>query len=69
MCMMKTPKPKDPVMPPEYAAQRAPDGEVVRDTASRRVKDNMRSRARTILTSSSGVTEAAPTQMKTLLGQ
>lgn len=69
MCLPKIDKPKDPVMPPEYAAQRAPDGDAVRSTTSRRTQDRIRSATGSILTSGSGVTTQAATGTKTLLGQ
>lgn len=67
MCM-KTPKVADPVMPVETAAMKSPDGGAVKNEAQRRVSDNMRARAPTILTSGSGVTDMATTEKKTLLG-
>jgi hypothetical protein len=70
MCIVPdTDKPEDPKLPPEYAAQRNPDGEAVRSTTSRRTGDRMRAGTDTILTSPSGVTTSAPTAGKTLLGQ
>lgn len=68
MCLFKTPKPKDPVLPPEAAQMRDPDAGAVRDTTGRRTTDRMRAASRTILTGGGGVTESAPTQKKTLLG-
>lgn len=69
MCIFpKTPKPQDPVMPPEYAQQRAPDGQEVRNSAGNRTADRIRAGAGTVLTSGSGVTQNAATEKKTLLG-
>lgn len=59
----------DPVLPPEYAAQRAPDSAAVKTAAGRRASDKVKSGTGTILTSGSGVTTTAPTERKTLLGQ
>jgi len=59
----------DPVLPPENAAMRQPDGAMVRTAAGRRATDIAKSGAKTILTSGSGVSVAAPTERKTLLGQ
>ena len=68
MCIFpKPPKPKDPVMPPEYAQQRAPDADATRGAGSK-MADRIRSGAGTILTSGSGVTQGASTEKKTLLG-
>ena len=68
MCLVKTPKQKDPVLPPERAQMRDPDAGAVRSTTGRRATDRMRSAAQTILTSGEGVTSAAATEKKTLLG-
>ncbi len=68
MCLFKQPKTEDPVMPPETAQMREPDGGAVRDTTGRRVTDRMRAAASTVLTSGSGVTSSAATEKKTLLG-
>lgn len=67
MCMFNSPDVAAPVLPPERAAQRQPDTAVASDT-SRRTTDQMRAASDTILTSGSGVTGAAPTEKKTLLG-
>lgn len=68
MCVFPKPeKPEEPQMPTERAAMRQPDTAVVSNTA-RRAKDQARSATATILTSGSGVSSAAPTQKKTLLG-
>lgn len=69
MCMFSTPTPKAPELPPETAAMRQPDGGAVRSNTGRRTADRIRAGANTILTSGSGVTSAAPTDKKTLLGQ
>jgi len=58
----------DPVLPPETAAMRMPDSAAVITAQGRRASDRVRSGARTILTSGSGVSEFAPTEKKTLLG-
>lgn len=62
-------QPKAPELPPEPAAMRMPDGNTVRTSMGRRVSDQVRTGAQTILTSGSGVTSFAPTEKKTLLGQ
>lgn len=70
MCMFSTPDTPDPPEPPvEYAQQRQPDAGAVRTATGRRSGDRVRAGARTILTSGSGVTAAADTEKKTLLGQ
>ncbi|MDX8492908.1 hypothetical protein RFN29_15120 [Mesorhizobium sp. VK22B] len=69
MCMFNKPDTPDPQLPPEYAAMREPDQGAVRSSVASKTKDKLRSGANTILTSGSGVTTAAPTDKKTLLGQ
>lgn len=69
MCLFSQPKMEAPQLPPERAAQRSPDGGAVRSNTGRRTEDRARAAADTILTSGSGVTAAAPTEKKTLLGQ
>lgn len=70
MCLFPSPKTPDaPVLPPEPQQAKAPDAGAVRSTTGRRTMDRMRAGSNTILTSGSGVTQAAPTQGKTLLGQ
>jgi len=70
MCLFPTPDaPAAPVLPPETAAMKAPDGAAVRSNTGRRTQDRARAGSNTILTSGSGVDTAAPTQKKTLLGQ
>lgn len=54
-------------MPPERAAQRAPDGGAG-DSAWRRTFERLRGASPTVLTSGSGVSETATTGKKTLLG-
>lgn len=67
MCLVPDiPKPE---LPPETQAMQQPDGAAVRSSAGRRTGDRIRSSASTILTSGSGVSETAPTEKKTLLGQ
>lgn len=68
MCLFNQPKTKDPVLPPEPAQMRDPDAGAVRDTTGRRTTDRMRAASKTILTSGEGVTSAAATDKKTLLG-
>lgn len=46
-----------------------PDGGAVRTAAQRRTMDRFGVKTPTILTSGRGVTTAAPTEKKTLLGQ
>lgn len=58
-----------PEAPKEYAQQKSPDGGAVRSNTGRRTMDRMRAATGTVLTSGSGVTTAAPTDKKTLLGQ
>ncbi|QND53468.1 hypothetical protein HB779_17420 [Phyllobacterium sp. 628] len=69
MCMFSQPEQKAPVLPPENAAMRLPDGDAIKSTTGRRTEDRVKAGANTILTSGSGVTTAAPTDKKTLLGQ
>ncbi|RJT41998.1 hypothetical protein D3227_04785 [Mesorhizobium waimense] len=69
MCMFNTPNQDEPTLPPETAAMREPDQGAVRAGVGKRATDKLRSGANTILTSGSGVTAAAPTDKKTLLGQ
>jgi len=59
----------DPVLPPETAAMKSPDGAAVKTAAGRRATDKIKAGSPTILTSGSGVTTVAPTEKKTLLGQ
>lgn len=56
-----------PEMPAEKQASKAPDGTQT-GSAARRATDRMRGATSTILTSGSGVTDAAATGKKTLLG-
>lgn len=58
-----------PTLPPEPAQMKQPDGDAVRTATGRRTEDRIRSGSNTILTSGSGVSAAAPTEKKTLLGQ
>lgn len=67
--MFNQPKQDAPQLPPETAAMREPDAGAVRSTTGRRALDKIRGGTSTILTSGSGVTAAAPTDKKTLLGQ
>ena len=69
MCLVSSPSAPQLQEPTEYAAQRAPDGDAVRSSTSRRTLDRMRSGQNTVLTSGSGVSETAATGKKTLLGQ
>ena len=68
MCMFSTPKTETPQLPTEVAQMKQPDNSDAA-AAGEKAKDQLRARANTILTSGSGVTEAAPTGKKTLLGQ
>lgn len=68
MCMRAPTMPAPPQLPPEPAAMKSPDRAAVRDASGNRVNDRMRSSARTILTSGSGVTTMGDTEKKTLLG-
>ena len=56
-------------VPPETAQMKQPDGGAVRTATGRRTSDRIRAGTDTILTGGSGVTDAAPTGKKTLLGQ
>lgn len=68
MCLV--PDIPSPQLPAETQAMQDPDGAATRSSVTRRMGDKARSTsANTILTSGSGVTAAAPTQAKTLLGQ
>lgn len=69
MCMFNSPSPQAPQLPPERAQMRYPDAAAVRDAVGRRTEDRIKAGADTILTSGSGVTDFAPTEKKTLLGQ
>lgn len=69
MCMFSAPKaPPAPELPPERAAQRAPDNAATAP-AGRRMGDRMRAATPTILTGPQGAMSSAPTEKKTLLGQ
>lgn len=68
MCLLQQPSTPQLQEPTEYAAQRAPDGDAVRSSASRRTIDKMRSGTQTVLTSGSGTGASAETGKKTLLG-
>lgn len=68
MCAFpKVPETPDPVIPPEMAQSRLPDGAEVRKSAGARQGDRMKA-ASSILTSGSGVTQQATAEKKTLLG-
>lgn len=67
--MFNTDTPPAPQLPPEQAQMRQPDGATVRSATGRRTMDRIRAGTSTILTGGSGVTQAAPTEKKTLLGQ
>lgn len=71
MCLFqpKVPEAAEVEPPPETQAMKQPDAGEVRSTVGRRTGDELRSGTETILTSGSGVTTAAPTEKKTLLGQ
>lgn len=68
MCMFSQPKYPDPQMPAEKQMPQQPD-QTPQQAKGRRVSDQVRGAASTILTSGSGVTATAPTEKKTLLGQ
>lgn len=64
-----------PVLPPETAAMKQPDGNAVKTAAERRTANRVSGatgtvgkQIATILTSAKGVTTFAPTEKKTLLG-
>lgn len=69
MCVFGQNTPAAPQLPKEAASMRQPDGGAVRTNTGRRTADRLRAGADTILTSGAGVTNAAPTDKKTLLGQ
>lgn len=70
MCMFSSPaKAATPELPPEPAALKEPDSGAVKTAVGRRTQDRIKAGSGTILTSGSGVTTAAPTDKKTLLGQ
>lgn len=69
MCLFSQPKIPDPKMPPRYAQQREPDGDLTRSSVTRRMTDRARAAASTVLTSGSGVQAQAATGQKTLLGE
>lgn len=69
MCMFNQPKMTPPALPKEPAQMKQPDGGAVRSSTSRRVTDQMRAGASTILTRGSGAMATASTDKKTLLGQ
>lgn len=69
MCMFSQPDMPAPQLPKEAASMKQPDGGAVRTNTGRRTADRLRAGADTILTSGAGVTTAAPTDKKTLLGQ
>lgn len=70
MCLFKAPSvPAAPELPEEPQEAKQPDAAAVRTAVSRRVGDRISSGTRTILTSGEGVTDFAPTEKKTLLGQ
>lgn len=68
MCLLQQPSTPQLQEPTEYAAQRAPDGDAVRSSTSRRTLDKMRSGTQTVLTSGSGTSSTADLGKKTLLG-
>lgn len=67
--MFNQPTPAAPVLPPEQAHMKQPDGAAVKSATGRRSMDRIRAGTQTILTGGEGVTAAAPTEKKTLLGQ
>ena len=69
MCMFSQPDPPKVEVPPETAQMKQPDGGAVRTATGRRTSDRIRAGTNTVLTGGSGVTDAAATGKKTLLGQ
>lgn len=69
MCLIQQPKMEKPELPPETQAMKEPDAGQAQATVGRRTSNELRAGPETILTSGSGVTETAPTEKKTLLGQ
>jgi len=68
MCLFKMPKAADPVMPTEYAAQKAPTTQDAK-TAGATLTDRLRASAGTMLTGAGGVGSSVDTTgKKTLLG-
>ena len=67
--MFSQPDPPAVEIPTERAQSKEPDGGAVRTATGRRTSDRIRAGTDTILTGGSGVTDAAPTGKKTLLGQ
>jgi hypothetical protein len=61
MCMFSTPTQAAPVLPPETAAMRQPDGAAIKSATERRTTQRNATRSPTILTSGRGVTSNAPT--------
>jgi hypothetical protein len=69
MCLFPKPEtPEAPELPPETQAMKQPNAEIVRSSVGQDTANDARG-VSTILTSGSGVTETAPTEKKTLLGQ
>jgi len=60
--------PDVPELPDEPAKSRLPDGGVASASASQRLSDRMRAKAKSILTSPLGITETARTGGSTVLG-
>lgn len=69
MCLFQTKTPEAPELPPETQAMKQPEAASVRETVGKNTAAGAKAGANTILTSGSGVTEEAPTEKKTLLGQ
>jgi hypothetical protein len=68
MCLIPKPDTPDaPQLPVERAAMKQPTSAVL-DSTKKRASDQARAASSTVLTSGSGVTTAAPTAKKTLLG-
>lgn len=61
MCMFGAAAPQSPVLPPESAAMRQPDGAAVKTASQRRATERNANRSPTILTSGRGVTSNSPT--------
>lgn len=68
MCLFgSTAKAEDPRLPVQYAAQRSPDNQNVKDSGNR-TKNQLRAAASTMLTGSGGVGAVDTSGKKQLLG-
>jgi hypothetical protein len=66
--MFGTPQAKDPVMPPEYAAMKAPTDKNT-SGAAKIARNRLRAKSSTLLTGANGVGAADTSGKKVLLGQ